>query len=75
LQSDPMQTNRETKCADCGDPAGAAQHDCEARERLDQSQAVALCSCLRFRVANLDLRLRNRGRTARAKIRVIQQFI
>jgi hypothetical protein len=27
LQSDPMQTNRETKRADRGDPAGAAQHD------------------------------------------------
>ena len=30
LQSDPMQTNRQTKCADRSDPAGAAQHDREA---------------------------------------------
>jgi hypothetical protein len=75
LQSDPMQTNRETKCADRGDPASAAQHDCEARERPDQSQAIALCSCMRFRVSNFDLRFKNRGRTSRVKIRVIQQFI
>jgi hypothetical protein len=29
LQSDPMQTNRQTKCADRRDPASAAKHDCE----------------------------------------------
>ena len=34
LQSDPMPTDRETKCADRGDPAGAAQHDCEANHRV-----------------------------------------
>ncbi len=38
LQSDPMQANRQTKCADRGNPAGAAQHDCEANHRLVSCQ-------------------------------------
>jgi hypothetical protein len=38
LQSDPMQTNRETKRTDRGDSAGAAQHDCEANHRLVSCQ-------------------------------------
>jgi hypothetical protein len=38
LESDPMQTNRETKRADRGDSAGAAQHDCEANHHLVSCQ-------------------------------------
>lgn len=38
LQSDPMQTNRQTKCADRGDPTSAAKHDCEAKHRLVSCQ-------------------------------------
>ena len=38
LQSDPMQTNRETKCADRGNPASAAKHDCEANHRVVECQ-------------------------------------
>lgn len=34
LQSDPMQTNRQTKRADRDDPASAAKHDREANHRL-----------------------------------------
>ncbi len=34
LQSDPMQTNRQTKCADRGDPTNAPKHDCEANHRM-----------------------------------------
>lgn len=43
LQSDPVQTNRQTKCADRGDPAGAAKHDCEASHRLVRCQSTLQC--------------------------------
>lgn len=38
LQSDPMQTDRQTKCANRGNTTSAAKHACEANHRLVRCQ-------------------------------------
>ena len=40
LESDPMQTNRAAKRENRGDAAGAAKHEREASDALNQSQSM-----------------------------------